>query len=494
MSAMRSFAETFFSHFGAQLQHQDGELVVDLPPHLADAFGKPRLYLVFPTGDGTMRELSPTEDLLVYGSRVFDRMLALLAGRGEVAQLQLPSRVDFKPGDVADLPLPLHHCRLLDRHVELLSQPVYLFNFRAIYRSTEKQEELVTIALDSNGLPRPDLLDFLTGSNDYLPPDQPRPVDPGHLQELVAQAGEAARQHAATRAAAIEEAGRPGLEKALLRLTAYYRRLQNEVHPTDPAQAEAIKADLQRDLAQKIADEVERHRLRITLRPISYALGLMPVAHYRLTLATRHTRQTVTFAQNLHTGQVENLTCHHCRRPLDQLALCDRQHTVHPDCLETCGHCRRDICRACGIQPCAMCGSLVCVDCVARCHYCQHWLCATHIKTCAICGAPYCPEHSSCCDWCGQTYCHRCLAKKTCQTCHAAMAGETITPPEQASLLSEHYQWQSARNNEYTIYFGQPPGPGVAWRSRWVIVVNQAGQVVYRQKVGAWRWFWARSR
>ena len=78
---MKSFAENFFRHFGAQVEPQGDELIVHLLPDLAEVFGKPRLYLVF-AERGKTRDLSPVEDLLVYGSRTFDRMLTLLQDRG----------------------------------------------------------------------------------------------------------------------------------------------------------------------------------------------------------------------------------------------------------------------------------------------------------------------------------------------------------------------------------------------------------------------------
>ena len=90
---MRSFAESFFTRFGAATYPLDDELVVDLPPDLAAIFGKARLYLVFADNQSEPRELSPVEDLLIYGSRTFDQMIGLLAGRGEATQLALPTQV-----------------------------------------------------------------------------------------------------------------------------------------------------------------------------------------------------------------------------------------------------------------------------------------------------------------------------------------------------------------------------------------------------------------
>ncbi|MCI0532482.1 MAG: hypothetical protein L0Y74_11160 [candidate division Zixibacteria bacterium] len=133
---MKSFAETFFQHFGASVQAQADELVVDLPPELVEVFGKARLYLVFPQAQGQPGELSPQEDLLVYGSRTFERMLGLLAGRGEAAYLHFPGRVS-----AAQVPaLPLHNCRLLESDVDTSQDQFYIFNFRTTYISDEKHE------------------------------------------------------------------------------------------------------------------------------------------------------------------------------------------------------------------------------------------------------------------------------------------------------------------------------------------------------------------
>ena len=109
MLLMKSFAEAFFRSFGARIEPQGEEWVVDLPPELAETFGKVRLYLVFSQAQAEPRQLSPTEDLLVYGSRTFDRMLALLEGRGEATWLRLSGRAE--PAGSNSFPLPLHNCR-----------------------------------------------------------------------------------------------------------------------------------------------------------------------------------------------------------------------------------------------------------------------------------------------------------------------------------------------------------------------------------------------
>ncbi len=156
MSDVRAFAEAFFAHFGARAFPLDDNLVVDLPPDLTAAFGKERLYLVF-ADDGVRRELSPVEDLVVYGSRTFDRMLALLSGRGEVTVACLPAR--FDPDHA---PLPLHNCLAIKSQVETGYTPYYVVNYRAVYLSDEKREEFLTVVLDADGRPRPDKVGEVT--------------------------------------------------------------------------------------------------------------------------------------------------------------------------------------------------------------------------------------------------------------------------------------------------------------------------------------------
>ncbi len=486
MPTMRTFAETFFKTFGAPINRQDGELVVDLPPDLAAAFGKPRLYLVFPSPQGEARELSPTEDLLVYGSRTFDQMLALLERRGEATQLGWPSRVTIDPNR-PPLPLPLVNCRVQERQVEIDVDVFFIFNFRVAYMSDEKQEEFLTIVLDAAGQPRPELRDMLIDLEPSQAVDHPLELSPAAMRQLLVQAGDAARQQVDPQTAELEQAIRPRLDKALLRLTTFYRRLLDEVDSGDAAKDEAIRAELQQDLARKIADELERHRLQVTLRPLNYAVAHVPFARYRLTLMTRHTEQALELAQNLYTRQVEPQACRHCHLPVDQLTLCDRGHLVHVHCLDTCRQCNRDICLTCGIQACGLCGSSVCNECTATCTSCDRRLCAEHVSLCAICGATYCTEHRASCRWCGQTYCHHCVPGDECHTCRVALASPIVAEvaiAASAGLNLAHYRWRQAENNAYGVHIGQRTGPLSPMRDWLIVVTDKTGTVVQWQTIG----------
>ncbi len=493
MPTMKSFAENFFSSFGARFQPQGDEWVVDLPPDLAEAFGKSRLYLVFPPapGQGEMRELSPTEDLLVYGSRTFDQMLALLESRGEAVCLRWPPKLPpvGQDGELSS-PLPLRNCRILVGEVRSGQEPFYIFNFRAVYLSDEKQELFMNLVLDAEGEVAPAEAGQLTEAEPLSPDDPDFSVEPETMRRMLEQAEAIARSRVVERAAELQQEIRPRLEKALLRLTGYYRRLTGEVDTGDESQDETVRAELQQDLARKIGDELERHQLRVTLTPLNYAIALAPFAHYRLTLTTGHTSQTINLKQNRHTGQVDLPDCHHCREPVDRLALCDRQHIVHAHCLATCRRCHRDICLACGIEACAICGGSVCGECVAACLYCGRWLCAEHVSTCAICGAAHCSDHAALCRWCGQSYCQACVVGPECETCRRALTGLGGDPPPLPALTASEigrYRWFQAANQAFVIYIGRPRGPLSGLRSWLIIVTDQAGNLLVRRTVGAWQ-------
>ncbi len=487
MLLMKSFAETFFRTFGAQIEPDGEEWVVDLPPELAAAFGKARLYLVFSQAQAEPRPLSPTEDLLVYGSRTFDRMLTLLERRGEATWLRLSARAE--PVGSGSLPLPLHNCWAEQIQTHGREEPYVIFNFRIVTVSDEKQVEVMTVVLDEQGRPAAEAVGDLTGFDPIDPAGGTSPVAPDTIRRLFDQAGEVARRQADVTAAQLEQEIRPRLEKAVLRLTTYYRRLIDEVDTGQAEQDEAIRAELQRDLARKIADELERHRLRISLQPLSYAVALVPYADYRASLATRHTAQTLALSRNMHTGRLDSLPCHHCGEPIDRLAVCDRGHIIHPYCVATCHRCDQEVCRSCGIETCGICGNSTCAACIEACAYCKRWLCADHIMTCAICGRSYCSDHAGSCRWCGQAYCQQCLVSgQECESCRCAL---TAPEAEAAPLVTivglkvDDYRWGQAENASYRIYIGRRTGLFSTLRGWVIVVTDQTNQIVHWQKMSS---------
>jgi hypothetical protein len=384
----------------------------------------------------------------------------------------------------------LHNCRIVADQVTPRQDLLYAFNFRAAYVSDEKQEDFITVVLDDQGQPRPETVQMLTDFDAaLLTSDQAVPVSADQLRATLDAAAQVARAQVDARADELEKAIQPRLEKVLLRLSRYYRRLLDEAQSDDPGQDEVLQADLQRDLELKTAEELERHQLRVTLTPLSYAVAQAPFARRRLSLETRHSQHVVELDQNLHTGQAVPIACQHCGEPLDALALCDHGHTAHPGCLDTCRRCGLDVCRACGIQACAICGQLVCANCIARCQHCERWLCAQHVQLCAICGQAHCTDHGFRCRCCRQAYCLQHEHKGLCETCRQAQRSPVIpTPTALEGLdLARRYRWRKAANADFNIYVREH-----FWRGQAVIVTDKEDNVIYWEKWGLLKWLFKR--
>jgi hypothetical protein len=456
----------------------------------ADHFGKPRLYLVFPQAGSEPPDLSPHEELVVYGSRLFDQMLALLSRRGEGLQLPLAGHGPTAMEPAPSFPLELVNCRLATHTVQVKSEQFFVLNLRAVFISDEKQEEVLAIILDEAGQPRPEVEPALTGLAWATLPHDTFPLSDEQLGRYLAQAEAVAQARLSERIATMQAEIQQRLQKPLLRLISFYRRLQAEVNPAEATPAEAIRADLAQELARKVADELERYRLRVTLSPLSYAVITLPLRYHQATLTTGHTAQPLTVIHDLYSNRVVALPCHHCQAPLERLAMCDRAaHPVHGHCLETCSHCGRDICRACGIQPCAISGAIVCCDCVKSCHLCSRWIAAGLSAACPACNRPACRDHQVACRWCAQFYCQTCGGENNlCPTCRAAVAA-TVGPgpsPAQvpANIAASRYAWQSAANQRYLMYWGRPKGLFSFFRQRILLVIDrQTGQAVHQQPI-----------
>ncbi len=211
---MRSFAETFFKHFGAEIRpHPEfpNELIVDLPLDLVDVFGKSRLYLVFPQPGTEPPDLSPNEDLVVYGSRTFDKMVAVLEGRGEAVHLRLPSRVAIVSEDNRPFPLSLENCRPKAHEAQLKQERFFIFNFRAVFSSDERQEDFITLILDNTGRPHPEMGTVLTTlAFDYLT-EQSFEVSTETRRRMLTKAEAIIREQIADRVVELQGSIRPRL-------------------------------------------------------------------------------------------------------------------------------------------------------------------------------------------------------------------------------------------------------------------------------------------
>ena len=104
---------------------------------------------------------------MAHGSRVFDRMLVLLAGRSAFTLLRLPQRVRDGEGLLAALK-PLN-ASIRDLRVQEQAQWLFVFDWRITYRADDKRQELYSVIVDEEGVRVPQPGETLSGGGVAAP-------------------------------------------------------------------------------------------------------------------------------------------------------------------------------------------------------------------------------------------------------------------------------------------------------------------------------------
>lgn len=417
-----AFTLDFFAFFNAPVRRLDrrkqGPLEVDLPPELADYFGKPQLRLAFHHAG-----LGDEFDLVAYGSRLFDRMQTLLAQRGALTFLALPNRHTGSE-ELMHAVKPVN-ASITGLKLQEQARPLYIFNWRITYRADDKREELYTVAVDDQGerlslagaaqdAPDPSALDLdalLADAQPIAPevgPDGlPLPPRLPALSQLVRMA-ETARKyaiyHADLRCVSHEAEILPRLYQTLNRLTTYYGQQIQEVYDSHDPTGEKRRG-LELDLERKIAEEVENHRLRVQVTLYSYALLQTPVAVADLTLSDGKREAALQLVRNRYTGAIQRAVCHACGQATTSVALDQAGHLCCDACTRQCAACQEIVCAECGVEPCPVCGAGNCATCGRVCWACGGRACAGHAQPCPVCGDTVCLACQSVCAHCGKLQC-----------------------------------------------------------------------------------------
>jgi hypothetical protein len=416
--SLREFTLSFFEEFGAQIlpSNDDGDdpIVVILPLDLEKHFGKRQLNLVFQNA-----EVTSETDLVAYGSRVFDRIMAYLERQGTVLVHRLPVR--FSGADMLLQAVRPMNAAIADVKMAQRDYLLLLFNWHITFRADDKREEIYPVLIDETGKRLPLAIEPGDGGLDLeqlladaepIPPEvdadgQPTPAKLPPMTHLVRWA-ETARKyalyHADVGSVAHEAEILPRLHKVLARLTTYYEQQIQEVYDTHDPTGEKRRS-LEEDLQRKIAEEIENHRLRVQVRLFSYGVFRLPVATADLTVSDGQREAPVRITRNLYTGALRRPTCQSCAREVENLVLCRNGHISCDDCMVQCQHCQDVLCAECGVEACPVCGQLNCDTCGQTCWVCGQRACPEHISTCPVCGDTVCLACQDECSACGSRQC-----------------------------------------------------------------------------------------
>lgn len=424
--SVRSFALSFFETFQIPVRQDEGAggpLHVDLPPEMAEHFGAQALRLVFQSG-----EVTSDTDLVAFGSRIFDRMMAYLDQHSAVTVQQLPAL--HSAGEELLRAVHLRNAALADLRMSESQSPLYLFNWHITYRADDKQEEIFTVALDERQrrIPLPPSEHESSPEHEAgqgLPPlaellAQAQPISPGldeegnplplrlppmtQLSRLAERARQYALYHADVRCVSHETDILPRLHKSLTRLTNYYQQQIQEVYDAHDPTWEKRQA-LQEDLQRKIQEEVENHRLRVKVRLFSYAILYVPVATASMRLSDGVRSVEIQVVRNRFTGALNRPACYACGDPITELVICREGHVACETCSGQCQSCHDTLCAGCGLHTCPVCQGAHCETCSQLCWVCGEHACAAHISPCPICADEVCHACQEECAVCGVRQC-----------------------------------------------------------------------------------------
>lgn len=439
---LHAFTVTLFRHYGATVtpvnkREKHGALHVRLPEALVEHFGAGELSLAFQSV-----EEGSGQQLVAHGSRIFDRMLALLRQEGALTMRRLPARHTGSDG----LLRAVHprNAGVSSLKLQERQEPLFVFTWRLTYRADDKREELHTVVLnaagervvlgEAGGLADLDTLlaesAALTdeeraaadefedesaapagGHVDGAKSSPARPGEPGIklpamalLVRLAERARKLAVYHADVRCAAHEGEVLPRLYKVVDRLTNYYAQQAEELaESTDPLGER--RTVLAADLARKIAEEVENHRLRVQVDLCTCAILWLPVAQAEMTLRRGALEASLTVQLDRHMGIMHRPACYACGSEMEGVVL-DRNGHLHCDaCLRQCESCHEIVCKRCGVEPCPVCGKVNCSTCGRECWACGRRACADHVSRCPVCGDEVCHDCQQPCDECGVLQC-----------------------------------------------------------------------------------------
>lgn len=375
MSAFKQFAERFCETFGAVPTHREGRLHVALPPELEAHFGRPELVLSFTPHD-------PAGELVAYGSRIFEEMLAYLGGHGRHAAVRLPAR---------HTPAPPPQGEVEALGEEATVERFHVFNFQLAFMSDERVERLFSTCLDQDGKEAPAIPALMEGGESLGEAAPPQ-------VELLRLAEDQAAAAAEAWVGPLEVAALARLEAIGARLVEFYEAQMREVpirrrrgQPEEEAVAEAeeLRWQLRRELERKLRDETARHQLRVQIRRISQAQVERPRHLARYRLAHGGVARELAVTTDLHTGAVTWPPCERCGKAEGHYGLCAEGHLACPGCLGACAGCGQPRCLA-ELAACESCAAPGCATCRTPCAG-GHAGCASHLAPCPGCGQALCP-------------------------------------------------------------------------------------------------------
>jgi len=322
---LEEFVLAYLQRAGALTEQESyATLGVLLPEDLGQYFSEEQLLLAF---DYEVAEETEGSLFITHGSPFLDKTVeSVLQNYGRVT-------VRYWSEPVPELPrnfeqkvlanLDFQRCRPPKVNMHMAEEcAFYSFNFRCVFRSHEKSEQIITVVLNgSNGRVQTKFLAAWQKSipaeqRDYaLPKAKLWPED--RLYQLACQNAEQVTQ---IRAEKIMAQGAWQKKKELAKIAGYYGELEAEIQkklvgtadPKKKARLEQQLSATQTDRDRRQKDAAERYGVEVDIRLDHVVVYYIPCLWVKLELAHKDQLRYFTVLYNPLTSEIEMPVCERC--------------------------------------------------------------------------------------------------------------------------------------------------------------------------------------
>lgn len=398
---MRQFVRDFLVAHGSEvLSDSAHRLHVRLGEPLRELFGRDEMPMAFEA-----KHADESTELVTHGSFVMDAIHSFLQDQGWKTFVTLPAEKRLTSKEASALVEPVE-CELGKLTRKTRRAHEVHFHLKVSYLSDEKVEEVVSVRIDENGRASPGLspgevakLDPTATPRGFLPKSQ--------INERFRAAAAFVEREARKGAAEMQDAILERLCKSVTRIKGYYERQMAEaLRRRSEEQAQEEVGALEVEMAMKLREQTDNHRLRVVVKLISLCVVERPVAEFTADLSRGEAEGQLLVTYDLTDGTLRLPFCGVCDAEMQRPALCDNGHVVCSECFSKCEQCGARLCTRCGITECGVCEQSVCTSCGERCASCTQFVCSSHLEPCCACGRQVCTSCADACTACGKTACH----------------------------------------------------------------------------------------
>jgi hypothetical protein len=424
---LRKFVESFFSNIGATLSSDSGILIVQsVPKDFESASGKKAPYRLRFDGNG-----DDSSELITKGSTLLKTITSYLESRGQTTLIKLDFSRDYKK----ELE---HYFSFRNSKIEAFSQKAKYQGFPRFSMTTtlqylnEKEQitnhicindgKLIDISLDKYAhaegkkeeAPSLELKKSYDIAKENLKEIIRKRVEntADNLSKKLERETERIKDHYMKQNKEFEDLmtkyreQKSSVEKQLEKakesdISTLKVRLDKINDSISQLEKSGAKEKWETELAFFLADEKNKHSLRVNTRLINTSIIYYPVLTFELVLASSRASRKVSVTYDPFRDSItKNLNCDSCSREIHEVFLCSSGHIACSSCLESCGACNSPICLSCMKKMCDFCGKKLCKKCTTRCSACWKTCCINHANK------DYTDE---------KDYCLNCLAR--CENC-----------------------------------------------------------------------------